>query len=77
MKAIVGAPPLPVETILKIQTEEPVGPTKFHLSIPPLFEDVIVRMIAKRPEDRYRSPKDLLKDLKRVATYHGLCWDRE
>lgn len=78
---LTGRPPFegrtPVETILKIQTEEPVGPTKYHLSIPPLFEDVVVRMIAKRPEDRYQSPKDLLKDLKRVAKYHGVDWDRQ
>jgi len=78
---LTGRPPFeggsPTETILKIQAEEPVKPTKYHLSIPPLFEDVVLRMLAKRPEDRYRSPKDLLKDLKRVAKYQGLRWDRE
>jgi len=78
---LTGRPPFegrtPVETILKIQTEEPAKPTKYHLSIAPLFEDVVVRMLAKRPEDRYQSPEDLLKDLKRVANYHGLGWDRQ
>lgn len=78
---LTGRPPFegrtPVETILEIQTEEPAKPTKYHLSIAPLFEDVVLRMLAKRPDDRYRSPGDLLKDLKRVAKYHGLSWGRD
>ena len=76
---LTGRPPFegrsPTETILKIQTEEPVKPTKYHLSIPPLFEDTVLRMLAKRPDDRFQTATKLLKDLDRVAKYQGLCPD--
>lgn len=76
---LTGRPPFEgrtaVETILKIQIEEPVKPTQYHLSIPSLFEDVVVRMLAKRPEDRFQTPTSLLKDLDHVAKYQGICLD--
>lgn len=62
----------PAEIIVKIQTESPPPPTKFQLSIPPLFEGVILKMIAKKPEDRFQTPAALLKDLNRVAKYQGI-----
>ncbi len=76
---LTGRPPFegrtPVETILKIQTEEPVKPTKYHLSIPPLLEGVVLRMLAKRPDDRPQTAAKLLKDLDKVAKYQGLRID--
>ena len=73
---LTGRPPFegrsPVETIMKIQTEEPEKPTKFHLSIPPMLEGVILRMLAKRPEDRYATPTHLVKDLERVGKFQGM-----
>ena len=60
------------ETILQIQSDEPPKPTKYHLSIPPLFEGVVMRMLAKRPQDRYENPTKLVLDLERVARYQGL-----
>jgi serine/threonine protein kinase len=73
---LTGRPPFegrtPVETILKIQTEEPTKPTHYHLAIPPLFENVVLRMLAKRPEDRYRTPGHLVRELEHVARYQGL-----
>jgi serine/threonine protein kinase len=78
---LTGRPPfegrsLP-ETIQKIQLDEPVKPTEYHLSIPPLFEDIVLRMLAKRPEDRYPSAKPLLKDLAQVAKFQGLSADSD
>jgi serine/threonine protein kinase len=73
---LTGRPPLEgrnaAETILKIQTQEPEKPSKFHLAIPPLFEGVVLRMLTKRPEGRHRSARELLADLARVAKYQGL-----
>jgi serine/threonine-protein kinase len=72
---LTGRPPLegrnPAETIVKIQTQEPEKPSKYHLSIPPLFEGLVLRMLAKRPENRHQTAQDLLADLARVAKFQG------
>lgn len=60
------------ETIRKIQNEAPAKPTKYQLSIPPLFEGLILKMIAKNRDDRFENPTLLLKELKRVAKFQGL-----
>jgi hypothetical protein len=60
------------ETIRKIQNEVPPSPTKFQLSIPPLFEGVILKILAKNCDDRFASPTLWLKELKRMAKLQGL-----
>jgi len=62
----------PAELIRKIRDEEPAKPTTFHLSIPPLFEGVILKMIAKQADLRYQNPTQLIMDLDRVAKYQGV-----
>jgi len=75
-RLVAGRPPVegrnPADTILKIQTEEPDKPTKYQLSIPPLFEGVILKMLAKSPDARFQTPSQLIVDLDRVARYQGL-----
>jgi serine/threonine protein kinase len=73
---LTGRPPfegdsLP-ELIAKIRQAEPEKPKKYQLSIPDMFEGLVLRMLAKRPGDRYQTPVDLLKDLERVAKYQGI-----
>jgi serine/threonine protein kinase len=60
------------DTIRKIQSEVPVKPTKYQLSIPPLFEGVVQKMLAKNRDERFANPTLLLKELKRVAKFQGL-----
>jgi serine/threonine protein kinase len=60
------------DTIRKIQSEVPVRPTKYQLSIPPLFEGVVIKMLAKNRDERFANPTVLLKELKRVAKFQGL-----
>jgi serine/threonine-protein kinase len=73
---LTGRPPFAdvslVETITKIRKADPEKPKKYQMSIPDLFEGTVLRMLAKRPEDRYQSAADLLKDLERVAKYQGV-----
>ncbi len=75
---LTGRPPfegdsLP-EVITRIRQAEPVNPKKYQLSIPDMFEGAVLRMLAKRPGDRFQTPTDLLKDLERVARYQGIAF---
>jgi serine/threonine protein kinase len=73
---LTGRPPCEggslAETIQKIRQTEPVKPKKYQLAIPDLFEGTVMKMLAKRPEDRFQTPADLLIDLERVAKYQGV-----
>jgi serine/threonine protein kinase len=73
---LTGRPPCEggtlLETITKIRQAEPVPPKKFQLSIPDLFAGTVMRMLAKRPDERFQKPADLLADLERVAKYQGV-----
>jgi len=73
---LTGRPPFDgatlVEKITRIRQDQPVKPTKYQMSIPVAFEGVILRAIAKRPEDRYQSATELLAELERVGKYNGV-----
>ncbi len=70
---LTGRPPLEglttVETVHNIQTQLPKAPKSYHLGIPDLFEAVVLRLLAKRPDDRYADATQLLRDLERVGKY--------
>ena len=61
-----------IDTIAKIRQAQVVMPKKYQMSIPDAFQAVILRLLAKRPEDRYPSADELLQELERVARYQGL-----
>jgi serine/threonine protein kinase len=73
---LTGRPPFEgsslVEKITRIRQDDPVKPTKFQMSIPSAFEGAILRCLAKRPEDRYQSAEELVKELTRVGKYNGV-----
>jgi eukaryotic-like serine/threonine-protein kinase len=73
---LTGQPPFEagslVETIARIRQAPVVMPKKYQMSIPDSFQAVILRMLAKRPEDRYQTAGELLHELERVAKYQGL-----
>lgn len=56
----------PITIALKHLQEQPVLPSKINPRIDKEFEAVIMRAIAKSPEQRYLSAKDLLEDLKHI-----------
>jgi serine/threonine protein kinase len=70
---LTGRPPFEgtnlADTITKIRQTQPVPPKKFQLAIPDMVEGVTLKLLAKRPEDRYPSAAALLTDLERVAKY--------
>jgi len=74
---LTGRPPLAggtlAETIVKIRQAEPEKPRKFAMATPDLFEGVVLKMLAKRPEERYQTATDLLTDLQRVAKFQGVA----
>jgi eukaryotic-like serine/threonine-protein kinase len=58
--------------INKIRNEEPAKPTKFQLSIPDMFQGVALKALAKRPEDRYQTATEMLKELDRIGKYNNV-----
>jgi hypothetical protein len=73
---LTGRPPFEgatlVEKITRIRKDEPVKPTKFQLSIPSQFEGAVLKMLAKRPEDRYQTADDLIAELTRIGKFQGV-----
>jgi serine/threonine protein kinase len=73
---LTGRPPFAdmslVETITKIRKVDPERPRKFQMGIPEAFEGVVLRMMAKRPEERYPTAADMLAELERVARAQGV-----
>jgi serine/threonine protein kinase len=76
---LTGRPPFQGDSLPEIVTQirqaEPVKPKTFQLSIPDLFEAAVLRMLAKRPEDRHRSPAELLVDLERIGKFQRIAAD--
>jgi len=60
------------EVITKIRQAEPIRPKEFQLSIADRFQDCVLQMLAKRPEDRFQKPADLLKELNRIALFDNI-----
>jgi serine/threonine-protein kinase len=54
-----------IPTLLyNIVNKDPTPPSQVDSSIPPLFDDVITKALAKNPDKRYRRAKDFVEDLK-------------
>jgi serine/threonine protein kinase len=68
---LTGRPPFEgktlVETVAKIRQEDPIPPKRFQDAIPDEFQDVVEKMLAKRPELRYQTPAAAARALGRVA----------
>jgi serine/threonine protein kinase len=72
---LTGRPPFEggtaAEVIRRIVTGSPEPPTRVHLAVPSQLEGLVLRMLAKRPEDRPESARALRQELERVSRYCG------
>jgi serine/threonine protein kinase len=73
---LTGRPPFEgtnlIEKITKIRQSEPVKPTKYQLSIPHRFETLVLRLLAKQPEDRPQTAAEVVKELDMIGRMHSL-----
>jgi len=73
---LTGRPPFEGPSLPKlvkdIREVRPKSPRSYHMAIPEAFEDVVLKMLAKRPGDRYATPGRLLADLESAGRYHRI-----
>jgi serine/threonine protein kinase len=55
------------EVCAQILTADPVPPSKRNPAVPPAFDRIVARCLAKNPEERYQSGNDLARALYLVA----------
>jgi hypothetical protein len=74
---LTGRPPFQgnslIETIKLIRNAEPASPRQFQMSIPNRFEAAVLKLLQKRPEQRYQSATELLTELSRIGKLQGVA----
>ncbi|HMF16419.1 MAG TPA: FHA domain-containing serine/threonine-protein kinase [Gemmataceae bacterium] len=74
---LTGRPPFTgdamADVIAKIRNADPEKPKKYQLSIPDMFQGAVLKLLAKRPQERYQTAAELLKDLERVGKFAGVA----
>jgi serine/threonine protein kinase len=74
---LTGRPPFegntPVETLTLIRQADPVPPTRHQPSIPAALQDIVLKLLQKRPEARYQTAVQALQDLESLASAHGVA----
>jgi hypothetical protein len=63
----------PEETLEQIRDTVPTKPKKFEKSIPMRFQEVVLKLLAKRQEDRYATATALLADLDEIARQRNVA----
>jgi serine/threonine protein kinase len=71
---LTGAPPhentSTVDLVLMVRNAVPAQPRTVDAAIPQELENIVLKMLAKSPDDRYADPTRMLKDLDAVAAAH-------
>ncbi|MDP6557799.1 MAG: hypothetical protein QGG71_24240 [Pirellulaceae bacterium] len=60
------------ELVHTVREAELWEPKEFQLSVNELFQNAVLEMITKRPEDRFQDPSELLRELGRIGKYNNL-----
>lgn len=73
---LTGHPPFDgaslVEKITKIRNDKPEPPRKYQMAIPDSCQSIVLKLLAKRPDDRFQTATALLDELQRAAKANGL-----
>jgi hypothetical protein len=73
---LTGRPPFTAQALQhllgRIREQNPERPTKHQRTVPPWFEKAVLKLLAKKPKDRYQSAADFLADLEQSARIAGL-----
>jgi serine/threonine protein kinase len=68
---LTGRPPLEgpssVKTIIMIRQTVPENPRTYQPAVPAAFAEAVLKLLAKRPEDRFQKAAELLVELDRIA----------
>jgi serine/threonine protein kinase len=68
---LTGRPPFEGRTIpemvIKVLQSQPARPRDFQLSLPAAFENLVLQLLAKKPQDRYATAAAVLAELERIA----------
>jgi serine/threonine protein kinase len=74
---LTGRPPIkgkaPGQTLLLIQQAEPAPPSTYQPQVPAAFEAAVLKLLAKRREDRYQTAAELVAELEQIAAAHGVA----
>ncbi len=72
---LTGRPPFAgsnmIETVTNLRNKEPEKPTKYQMSIPGLFEGLVLKLLQKTPGQRYQTAAELLEELDRIGKFQG------
>ena len=70
---LAGRPPFQGSTVRelvqKIRLQAPPSLRSLSALAPPEFEAIVLRMLAKRPQDRYAGMREFLRDLRKLTKY--------
>lgn len=75
---LTGRPPYESDSLLELikqirSDDLPPPPKQFQLSVADKFQDIVMQLLAKRPEDRYQSPGAMIKELLWVGKLNNLA----
>ncbi len=73
---LTGRPPFsassPDEMIRQLREGRVIKPGKYLRETPAPFEAAVLKMLARRPEDRYQSAAEMLVDVEPIASMHEI-----
>jgi eukaryotic-like serine/threonine-protein kinase len=57
----------PIDICAKVIRDEPVPASRYNVQVPAELDRIIVKALAKKPEQRYQSAEELLQDLRAIG----------